>query len=92
MGFKPVDVNRLTRMEKVNREVGALIGEAIDQSGGHFGFALFMFGFGNDQEMTWISNAERADLIAALKEFIAKCESGDGDELEKSRRWNNREN
>jgi len=90
--MKPVDLSKLHKMEKVNREVGALIGESIKQSGGKYGFALFMFSFGNEQEMTWISNAERVDMIAALKEFIAKAESGQEDEFEKARRWNSRQN
>jgi hypothetical protein len=90
--MKPVDVNKLHRMEKVNRDVGALIGKAIKQSGGQYGFALFMFSFGDGSEMTWISNAERADMIKALKEFISKAESGEDDEFEKARRWNVRQN
>lgn len=68
--MKPVDLNKLHRMEKINREVGALIGAAIRESGGKYGFALFMFSFDDESEMTWISNAERASMIKALKEFI----------------------
>lgn len=79
-------------MEKVNREVGGLIGAAIKESGGGYGFALFMFSFNDESEMTWISNAERADMIKALKEFIQKAESGEDDEFEKARRWNTRQN
>lgn len=90
--LKPVDVSKLHRMEKVNREVGALIGEAIEQSGGKYGFALFMFSFNDESEMTWISNAERADMIKALKEFIQKNETGEDDEFEKAKRWNARQN
>lgn len=90
--MKPVDVNKLHKMERVNREVGALIGESIKQSGGNYGFALFMFSFHDESEMTWISNAERSDMIAAIKEFIAKAESGQDDEFEKARRWNARQN
>ena len=67
---KPSNMAKLVRMEKVNREVGALIGESIKQSGGNYGFALFMFSFGDESEMTWISNAEREDMVKALKEFI----------------------
>lgn len=49
------NIAKLVRMEKINREVGALIGEAIKQSGGGYGFALFMFSFDEEPEMTWIS-------------------------------------
>jgi len=51
-----------------------------------------MFSFDDDPEMTWISNAERADMIKALKEFINKMEQGDADEFDKARRWNARSN
>jgi hypothetical protein len=90
--MKLVDANKLHRMERVNREVGSLIAEAINQSGGGYGFALFMFAFGEESEMTWISNAQRPDIIAALKEFIAKAEAGEDDEFEKAIRWNSRQN
>lgn len=88
----PVDMVKLVRMEKVNREVGAIIGRAIKESGGGYGFALLMFSFGDDPEMTWISNAERPDMIKALKEFIEKSEAGEDDEFSKARRWNAKQN
>lgn len=88
----PVDMAKLVRMEKVNREVGGLIGRAIKDSGGGYGFALFMFSFGDDPEMTWISNAERPDMVRALKEFIEKSEDGSDDEFAKARRWNSTQN
>lgn len=84
----PVQLNKLIRMEKVNREVGALIVEAIEQSGGGYGFCLFMFSWDTESEMTWVSNAQRPDMIKALKEFIAKAEAGEEDELSKAKRWN----
>jgi hypothetical protein len=88
----PVNMAKLVRMEKVNREVGELIGRAIEQSGGGYGFALLMFSFGDEPEMTWISNAERPDMINALKEFIEKSEQGDEDEFAKAKRWNATDN
>lgn len=88
----PANMAKLVRMEKVNREVGKLIGEAIKQSGGGYGFALLMFSFGDEPEMTWISNAQRPDMIKALKEFIDKAESGEDDEFKKAKRWNAGEN
>ena len=88
----PTNMAKLVRMERVNREVGALIGESIKQSGGGYGFALFMFSFGDDPEMTWISNANRVDMVKALKEFIESIESGREDEFGKAKRWNASEN
>lgn len=41
-----------------------------------YGFALLVFEFGevNAGRMNWISNAERADMIVALKEMVAQLE------------------
>lgn len=40
------------------------------------GFALLMFPFGDkpDGRVNYISNAEREDMLAAMKEFIARAE------------------
>lgn len=89
---KPVDMSKLVHMEKINREVGYLIGRVIEESGSKFGFALFMFSFGDGAEMTWISNANRNEMITAMKEFIAKVEAGEDDEFAKAKRWNSQNN
>ncbi|MFM0008308.1 hypothetical protein PQR57_46340 [Paraburkholderia dipogonis] len=40
-----------------------------------YGFAIFVFPFNGDRgRMNYISNAEREDMVAALKEFIANSE------------------
>jgi hypothetical protein len=40
-----------------------------------YGFALFIFPFdGESGRMNYISNAEREDMLVALKEFIANNE------------------
>lgn len=87
-----IDLAKLHRMEKVNREVGGIIGRAIKESGGGYGFALFMFSFETGSEMTWISNAQRPQMITALKEFIRNVEEGKEDELGKVDRWEGRNN
>lgn len=87
-----IDLAKLHRMEKVNREVGSLIAESIKEAGGGFGFTLFMFSFHEGSEMTWISNAQRPDMIKALKEFIENAEQGKDDELDKAKRWDGRNN
>ena len=86
--MKPTNMAKLVKMEKVNREVGGLIGQAIKEQGGGYGFALFMFSFGEGTEMTWISNAERPDMVKALREFIETVERGKDDEFAKAKRWN----
>jgi hypothetical protein len=40
---------------------------------GH-GFALLIFEWGPDGMLSWISNAERDDMIATMKDFIAASE------------------
>lgn len=40
-----------------------------------WGFALILFSFGEGGFSTYISDANRADMIAALKECIEKLES-----------------
>lgn len=37
-----------------------------------FGFGLFLFEFGDHASMFWISNAQRPDMIKALREWIAR--------------------
>lgn len=46
-----------------------------------FGFALLVFPFGDNPKgrMNYISNAQRADMIIAMKEFIARSEGFDVD-------------
>lgn len=38
------------------------------------GFMLLMFEFGKEGRVNYISNAERSDAIAAMKEWIARAE------------------
>jgi hypothetical protein len=40
-----------------------------------FGFALLVFDFDTPGRMNYISNAQRSDMVNALKELIAKFES-----------------
>lgn len=43
-----------------------------------FGFTLLVFGFDDganpDARINYISNADRKDMLIAMKEFIANCE------------------
>lgn len=61
-------------------EIGQIIGSALQvhtiSHGEKYGFALFMFGLegGESSRMNYISNCRREDMLAALKEFIARNE------------------
>lgn len=55
-----------------------LIGEEINPTGEKLnGFALLVFPFGQpngEHRCNYISNAERDDMLATMKEFIARSE------------------
>lgn len=56
-------------VKKTLNDIAARIGDALPPG---WGFGLLIFSFGENGTMTWISNAERADMILAMQEFIAK--------------------
>ncbi len=65
----------LEAFEQLAREIGGLIDGVVNAKAGakgKVGFGLFMFSFGGEGWMTWLSNGDRGDMISALKEFIAK--------------------
>jgi len=63
-------------VEQMNT-LGHAIDEMFNPDGKKkWGFALlvFKFGQGNDHRSNYISNADRADMLATMKEFIARAE------------------
>lgn len=52
-------------------EIGRRIAEALPHG---YGFALLVFNYGPDGSMFYISSAQRADMINAMREFIAEYE------------------
>ncbi|WP_322046094.1 hypothetical protein [Paraburkholderia sp. J67] len=50
--------------------VGDMLGSVFEGRG----FALLVFDFGPDRMMNYISNAKRADMLTAMREFIASHE------------------
>lgn len=50
-----------------------------------FGFAVLAFNFGKgpDNEMMYISNADRQDIVNAMKEWIEKTEENFGNDTGK---------
>lgn len=52
--------------------IGEVIGEALPDG---YGFTLLVFGLGKHEgRMNYISSADRADMLAAMKELIANFE------------------
>lgn len=70
-----MDQHKIRMMEAAAREIAALLESGMDsfraKSGDpkRWGFALMIFSF-EGPELTWISNAERADMVKAMQEFI----------------------
>jgi len=66
-------MSEFREIEATAREIGNVISLAIAAAGykGKWGFALMLFSF-DGPEFTWISNAQRADMIKAMQEFIDK--------------------
>jgi hypothetical protein len=62
-------------MEAAGRDIAATLERAFtkfkqaNKDDEHWGFALFIFSF-DGPEFTWISNAQRADMVKAMQEFI----------------------
>jgi hypothetical protein len=71
-----IDPQLLRRMEANCRDLGHMLGSAIQLENERIGFALMIFAF-DGPEFTWISNAQRDTMIRALEEFIAKYKSGE---------------
>ena len=48
-----------------------------------FGFVVLTFEFGKTGQMMYVSNAEREDIVKAMKEWIAKTENNYGNDTGK---------
>lgn len=64
-----MDPIRPDLIEKMNG-----IGKILGDNSKPYGFTLLVFDYGDSGYMNYISNANREDMIAAMKEFIAKHE------------------
>ena len=73
--MREIDPERMRMMEACGREIAAALGRATEkfntQGGDKWGFALMLFSF-NGPEFSWISNAQRADMVKAMQEFITR--------------------
>lgn len=70
----------LTELEKKCRAIGHVIARGIELTYGkekQVGFCFLMFDFGECGHMTYISNAQREDMILALREFAEKLTKGE---------------
>lgn len=79
---RPVDPAVLHYIENEVRVVGRVIDAGLnpDRSAKKYGFAILLFSF-DGPEFTWLSNAERVDMVNALEEMLLKFKQGRQDEL-----------
>lgn len=63
---------RNEEIENTLREMGQTIGDALPEG---WGFTLQIYSFGENGSTFYISNADRQDMIAMMKEFIKKEEA-----------------
>lgn len=64
-----MDEQRLA--EAILRDIGDILKRAMPPG---WGFALLMFELGDGGTMNYLSNADRADMCAALRELLGKLE------------------
>ena len=62
-------------LEKECRRLADIVARELPP--GQQGFALFLFDFGVDGNLAYVSNAERADMIAAVRDWLRRQEPGE---------------
>lgn len=60
--------------EERHRRLMQVLGKTLDEVLEGCGFALLVFEFDKPAAVNYISNAERPDMLLAMKEFIARSE------------------
>lgn len=62
-------------MADLGRSLGTVIRQRGEAMGRVIGFALLTFDMGKGGHLAYVSNADRGDMVRAMKEFIAKVEA-----------------
>lgn len=64
------------RIEQQARRIATALDHALNPSGRTTGFAVLLFGFGDPpQPATWISNADRGDMIRVVEEWLERAKA-----------------
>lgn len=73
---QPIEPALVEIMNDIGRAIGQALKEHTAKHKERYGFALLMFalGEGEDHRMNYVSNCDRADMLASMKEFIARAE------------------
>lgn len=69
------DAEKQLYTEEVMRIIGNSIDEILKKYIDHMGFALLVFELGKPGISNYISNAQRKDMIEALKETVKRLEA-----------------
>ena len=73
--MREINPEQMRQLEALAREIAEALGRATDsykaKYGKKCGFGLFLFSF-EGPEFTWISNAQRADMMKTMQEFITR--------------------
>lgn len=70
---------KLTReaLEQSARKIAGELDQALAAvHGQRVGFTLFLFGFGAHENIAYISNSQRADMIRTVEEWLARQKAG----------------
>lgn len=79
--MREIDPEKIKHLEKSAREIGSVVGNAINRFGAtrEYGFCLMLFSY-EGPELTWISSGNREDMIKVLDEFKEKLLGGNANE------------
>ena len=61
-------------LEADSRRLAEILGKELPEG---VGFQLFVFGFGEEGNLAYISNAQREDCILAVREWLCHVEQGE---------------
>ncbi len=83
------------QLEQSARRLAQAIDEALNEKRqqGRVGFALFLFDFGEGGNLSYVSNAQRADMVKNVEEWLGRQRAGlvtdapDGARLERADAW-----
>ena len=73
---QPIQAEVVAKMNALGRVIDEIMNDTKGTK--QWGFALLVFPFAKEIEsrMNYLSNAERDDMIVAMKEFISRYEGG----------------
>ena len=73
---QPIQPELRALMNDIGDAIGGALTNHTKHCGEKYGFCLMMFalGEGEGHRMNYIANVEREDMLAAMKEFIARNE------------------